>query len=93
MPKEIRVDPRIQIKVVPDGEVHIRFTLTLDHLAEYARAFIAMSDGEMKEGEAFMAFRLRSVEAIDYLIQELLKAKRQIQKQKGENDHARPDPQ
>lgn len=63
---KVNVDPRIMIRVVPDGEVHIAFKWTKDDLAQMAMAFLAVSDGKMKAEEAAMIFRLRDREAIDY---------------------------
>ncbi len=71
----IRVDPRISIKVVPDGEVHICFSWTKDDLATMAQAFLAVMDGKIKPEEAMMVFRIRNVQAIDYMISELQKAR------------------
>lgn len=75
---QIKVDPRIKIRVVPDGEIHIVFAWSLDDLAEFARAFLAMSDGKIKPGEVHAAFRLRNKEGVDYLIQELQKARKEL---------------
>lgn len=71
----VSVDPKIEIKILPDGEVHILFSLSNDDLAELARAFVASMDGKLKPGEAKLAFRLRSEEGIDYLIEQLQAAK------------------
>lgn len=80
MVNKIRVHPNLKIKVIPDGEVHIVYELTLDHLAELARAFLAVSERKMKPADAEMAFRLKNVDAVDWLIQELTKAKKEMQK-------------
>ena len=71
----IKVDPRIRVKVVPDGEIHITFAWNLEDLEQLARAYLAMSDGKAKQGDIVMAFRLKNKEAVDYLIDELNKAK------------------
>lgn len=44
----VKVDPRIKIRVVPDGEVHIVFKWTKDDLANMAAAFVAVCDGRLK---------------------------------------------
>jgi len=75
---KINVDPRIKIKVVPDGEIHIMVNWTLDDLEQFARAWLAMSDGEVKEGEISAAFRLRNKDGVDYLIRELQKARKEL---------------
>ena len=75
---KINVDPRIKIKVVPDGESHIMVNWTLDDLEQFARAWLAMSDGEVKEGEISAAFRLRNKDGVDYLIRELQKARKEL---------------
>lgn len=72
------IDPKIKIRVVPDGEIHITFAWSLDDLAEFAKAFLAMSDGKVKEGEVIAAFRLRDKIGVDYLIDELQKARKEL---------------
>ena len=74
----IRVDPRVKIKVIPDGEIHIIFEWSYADLSEFARAFLAVSDGKLKPGEVHAAFRLRNREGVDYLIQELQKARKEL---------------
>jgi len=74
----VKVDPRIKIRVVPDGEVHIAFRWTKDDLAKMAAAFVAVCDGKMKAEDASMVLRLRDREAVDYLIQELQKARKEL---------------
>ena len=75
---DIKVDPRIKIRVVPDGEIHIIFEWTLADLSEFARAFLAVSNGEIKSNEVHAAFRLRNREGVDYFIRELQKARKEL---------------
>lgn len=75
---DIKVDPRIKIEVVPDGEIHISFDWSLDDLAVLAQAFLAMSEGKIEEGDVAAKFRLRNKEGVDYLISELQKARDEL---------------
>lgn len=75
---DVDVDPRIKIRVVPDGEIHIYFTWTKDDLAQMAIAFLAVSDGRMKADDVVMALRMRDKEGVDYLIKELQKARKEL---------------
>jgi hypothetical protein len=77
MPK-INVDPRIKIRVLPDGEVHVVFAWTKDDLAQMAAAFVAVCDGKMNAEDALMVFRLRNKDGVDYLIRELQKARKEL---------------
>lgn len=75
----VSVDPRITIRLVPDGEVHIMQELPLEYLEVYARAWLDKMEGKMDK-PVYLVFRLRSVEAIDYLMDELQKARKEITK-------------
>lgn len=75
---DVDVDPRIKIRVVPDGEIHIYFTWTEDDLAQMAMAFLAVSDGKMKADDVVMALRMRDKGGVDYLIEELRKARKEL---------------
>lgn len=75
---KLTVDDRIEIKTLPDGEVHIVFSWTADDLAQFARAFVAVCDGKMKAHEAKAVLRMRSKEGLDYLIGELQKARQKL---------------
>lgn len=78
---KINVDPRIHIRVVPDGEIHITFDWTLEDLELFARYWLAMNDGEVKPGDVGAVFRLRNKDGVDYLIHELQKARNQLWKE------------
>jgi hypothetical protein len=78
------IDPRIKIQVVADGEVHIAFTWTKEDLAQFALAFVQVCDGRMRAQDAKAVFRLRSKEGIDYLIEELQKARKKLYGKDGE---------
>ena len=73
----VSVDPRVTIRLVPDGEVHIMQELPLEYLEVYARAWLDKMEGKTDE-PVYLIFRLRSVWAIDYLINELQRAKKEI---------------
>jgi hypothetical protein len=75
---KINVDPRIEIRPIADGEIHIIFTWTKDDLAQMAKAFLAVSDGRLAEKDAKMVFRLRNKDGIDYLISKLLEARKEL---------------
>lgn len=77
MKTEINVDPRIEIKVIPDGEVYIIFKWTIDDLKNFAMAYLAAMEGKLSNG-AYAMFRLRNKEGIDYLIKELQNARREL---------------
>lgn len=70
------VDPKIEIRTVADGEVHIVITLSLDDLALQAQAFLLMSDRKIKKDEARMVLRMRSIEGLDYMIEKLTAARK-----------------
>ena len=75
---EISIDPRIEIRMVADGEIHIMFAWTKADLAQFAMAFLAVSEGRLAEKDVKMAFRLRNKDGIDYLIRELQKAREKL---------------
>ena len=78
MDKNLSIDPRIKIKIVPDGEIHIVFTWTKDDLETFARAFLA-SQEPGNENEKYAAlFRLRTKEGVDYVLDELHKARQAL---------------
>lgn len=82
---DINVDPRINIFAIADGEIHIVFTWTKEDLAQLAMAFLAVSDGKISEKDVKMAFRLRNREGVDYLIEELQKARNELFGEAGED--------
>ena len=73
----VSVDPRVTIRLVPDGEVHIMQELPLEYLEIYARAWLDKLEGKT-DVPVYLVLRLRSVEAIDYLMDELQKARKEI---------------
>lgn len=75
-PERVRVDPRIHVRVIPDGEVHIVFDMDEHTLFEFARAYVAMSEGRLNPEDAQLAFRVKTADALDYLIEQLLDARK-----------------
>lgn len=74
----INIDPRIKVKIIPDGEIHIRFAWSMDDLEQFSRAWLAMSEGKLKDGDVAAVFRIRNKDAVDYWIEELKKARKEL---------------
>lgn len=75
---EIYIDPRISIKAIPDGEVHIEIRWTVDELEKFARAYLSASEEKTGKAMAVTVLRLRNKEGIGWLIAELQEAMRKF---------------
>ena len=73
---EIRLDPRIKILPVADGEVHVVFEWTQEDLEKLARAWLAMQDLPWQPGSVCAAMRLKTPESVDKMIELLTDAKK-----------------
>jgi hypothetical protein len=75
MADEIKIDPRISIETVPDGEVHIVIKWTRADLELLARAYLS---AETQGIPAEARLRIHNKAAVDYLISRLLAARSEL---------------
>ena len=65
------IDPRITIKHIPDGEVHIIINWSLKDLMILAYNYISVTDGKMSIDDAKSVLRIKSQIGLKYIITEL----------------------
>ena len=68
------IDPRIEIKHIPDGEVHIIINWSVADLIILAYNYISVTDGRMGINEAKSVLRIKSQIGLKYMISELEKS-------------------